>query len=76
MSAKYKIELVRTPGGRQLAYIVHNGERVAVSNRPVSAEEAQRFLREKGICRCGGLLFRLTDGSLFCLNCENPEGEP
>lgn len=73
---KHHIELVLTPRGKQIAYVVANGERVAVSKKAVSAEEARRLLREQGICKCGGMLFRLHDGSLFCLNCDTPEGEP
>lgn len=88
---EYSIELVLTPRGRLIAYIVQNGKRVAVSKKPVSAEEARQLAddllsksylsnnhqqQKRGICKCGGMLFKLQDESLFCLNCTTPEGEP
>jgi hypothetical protein len=65
---KYEIELVMTPRGKQIAYIVQNGERIAVSKKPVTAEEAVQLLKEQGLCPCGGMLFTLHTGELFCLN--------
>ena len=45
----YQVELFRTRGGKQLAYIVHQGERIAVSKTPVTGEEAIQLLREQGL---------------------------
>ena len=71
-----QIELRRkaavTPRGKQVAYIVQDGVRVAVSKQPVTtAEEARQLLAEQDTCpRCHtGMVFTLHSGKRWCMNC-------